>query len=204
MLFKDLDIIKPILRAVEEAGYQCGKEIFFAVNAGAGRLYEKQSGVYRFPAESRRCGQRVERSREELIEYLTRLTGEYPISLLEDPLYREDREGIQELEKKLEDREDCEKKTVLGRRSVMIDPGEIYTLTELSERVREVTEQGKGIILCRQRKETEDAALVDAAVAFGIGQMKLGSPGCLEAAVKYNRLLKLEEKLGKSLGTDCP
>ena len=96
------------------------------------------------------------------------------------------------------------KKTVLGRRSVMIDPGEIYTLTELSERVREVTEQGKGIILCRQRKETEDAALVDAAVAFGIGQMKLGSPGCLEAAVKYNRLLKLEEKLGKSLGTDCP
>ena len=102
------------------------------------------------------------------------------------------------------DQEDCEKKTVLGRRSVMIDPGEIYTLTELSERVREVTEQGKGIILCRQRKETEDAALVDAAVAFGIGQMKLGSPGCLEAAVKYNRLLKLEEKLGKSLGTDCP
>ena len=112
--------------------------------------------------------------------------------------------AMQELEKKLEDREDCEKKTVLGRRSVMIDPGEIYTLTELSERVREVTEQGKGIILCRQRKETEDAALVDAAVAFGIGQMKLGSPGCLEAAVKYNRLLKLEEKLGKSLGTDCP
>lgn len=49
---------------------------------------------------------------------LTRLTGEYPISLLEDPLYREDREGIQELEKKLEDREDCEKKTVLGRRSL--------------------------------------------------------------------------------------
>ena len=200
----DGGVLKLLEKAVEEAGYQCGKEIFFAVNAGAGRLYEKQSGVYRFPAESRRCGQRVERSREELIEYLTRLTGEYPISLLEDPLYREDREGIQELEKKLEDREDCEKKTVLGRRSVMIDPGEIYTLTELSERVREVTEQGKGIILCRQRKETEDAALVDAAVAFGIGQMKLGSPGCLEAAVKYNRLLKLEEKLGKSLGTDCP
>ncbi len=64
------------------------KRNLFAVNAGAGRLYEKQSGVYRFPAESRRCGQRVERSREELIEYLTRLTGEYPISLLEDPLYR--------------------------------------------------------------------------------------------------------------------
>ena len=59
--------------------------------------------------------------------------------------------AMQELEKKLEDREDCEKKTVLGRRSVMIDPGEIYTLTELSERVREVTEQGKGIILCRRR-----------------------------------------------------
>lgn len=91
-------------------GISMWKRNLFAVNAGAGRLYEKQSGVYRFPAESRRCGQRVERSREELIEYLTRLTGEYPISLLEDPLYREDREGIQELEKKLEDREDCEKR----------------------------------------------------------------------------------------------
>lgn len=113
----DGGVLKLLEKAVEEAGYQCGKEIFFAVNAGAGRLYEKQSGVYRFPAESRRCGQRVERSREELIEYLTRLTGEYPISLLEDPLYREDREGIQELEKKLEDREDCEKKTVCYDRS---------------------------------------------------------------------------------------
>ena len=92
-------MLKLLEKAVEEAGYQCGKRNLFAVNAGAGRLYEKQSGVYRFPAESRRCGQRVERSREELIEYLTRLTGEYPISLLEDPLYREDQEGIQELEK---------------------------------------------------------------------------------------------------------
>lgn len=54
----DGGVLKLLEKAVEEAGYQCGKEIFFAVNAGAGRLYEKQSGVYRFPAESRRCGQR--------------------------------------------------------------------------------------------------------------------------------------------------
>lgn len=185
-------------------GISMWKEIFFAVNAGAGRLYEKQSGVYRFPAESRRCGQRVERSREELIEYLTRLTGEYPISLLEDPLYREDREGIQELEKKLEDREDCEKKTVLGRRSVMIDPRRNLYPDRTFRACTGSNGAGKRNYFSRQRKETEDAALVDAAVAFGIGQMKLGSPGCLEAAVKYNRLLKLEEKLGKSLGTDCP
>ena len=36
----DGGVLKLLEKAVEEAGYQCGKEIFFAVNAGAGRLYE--------------------------------------------------------------------------------------------------------------------------------------------------------------------
>ncbi len=65
------------------------KEIFLQSMQELEDCMKSSQGVYRFPAESRRCGQRVERSREELIEYLTRLTGEYPISLLEDPLYRE-------------------------------------------------------------------------------------------------------------------
>ena len=82
----------------------------------------------------------------------------------------------------------------------MIDPGEIYTLTELSERVREVTEQGKGIILCRQRKETEDAALVDAAVAFGIGQMKLGSPGMPGGGSEVQSSFEAGRKTGKIVG----
>ncbi len=39
-------------KAVSEAGYECGKDIVFAMDAAASELYEENSGMYYFPGES--------------------------------------------------------------------------------------------------------------------------------------------------------
>ena len=45
--------------------------------------------------------------------------------------------------------------------------------------------------------ETDDDFIADLAVAVGARQIKLGSPVRMERNVKYNRLLKIAEELGK-------
>jgi enolase len=45
--------------------------------------------------------------------------------------------------------------------------------------------------------ETEDTFIADLVVGLGTGQIKTGAPCRSERTAKYNRLLKIEEQLGK-------
>ena len=45
--------------------------------------------------------------------------------------------------------------------------------------------------------ETEDTTIADLAVATSTGQIKSGAPARGERTAKYNRLLRIEEELGK-------
>ena len=44
--------------------------------------------------------------------------------------------------------------------------------------------------------ETEDTTIADLAVALSTGQIKSGAPARGERIAKYNRLLRIEKKLG--------
>ena len=46
--------------------------------------------------------------------------------------------------------------------------------------------------------ETEDTTIADLAVALNTGQIKTGSASRSDRIAKYNRLLRIEEELGKS------
>jgi enolase len=53
--------------------------------------------------------------------------------------------------------------------------------------------------------ETEDTTIADLSVALSSGQIKTGAPCRSERTAKYNRLLRIEEELGKNAeygGTD--
>jgi enolase len=47
--------------------------------------------------------------------------------------------------------------------------------------------------------ETEDATIADLAVATAAGQIKIGSVARSERLAKYNRLLRIEERLGSEI-----
>ena len=45
--------------------------------------------------------------------------------------------------------------------------------------------------------ETEDTFLADFTVGIGCGELKSGAPCRTERTAKYNRILRIEEELGK-------
>ena len=110
------EVFDYLVKAVKEAGYECGKDIVFAMDAAASELHEENSGLYYFPGESRilqkaqgtaqkdgDCGCQADtpdteavtvmRTTQEMIGLYQELCDKYPIYSIEDGLDEEDWEG---------------------------------------------------------------------------------------------------------------
>ena len=106
-------------RAVKEAGYKCGEDIVFAMDAAASELHEDNAGMYYFKGETQilknaredRCECDAEtpdtesmvvlRTTDEMIDLYEKLCDRYPIISIEDGLDEEDYEGWKKLTKRL-------------------------------------------------------------------------------------------------------
>ena len=56
---------------------------------------------------------------------------------------------------------------------------------------------GYNVIISHRSGETEDTSIADIAVGVSAGQIKTGAPSRTDRTAKYNRLLCIEEQLGK-------
>ena len=56
---------------------------------------------------------------------------------------------------------------------------------------------GYTAVVSHRSGETEDTFIADLAVALNAGQIKTGAPSRSERVAKYNRLLRIEEELGR-------
>lgn len=204
------EIFEVLSLAVREAGYEPGKEIFFAMDAAASELYLEKENVYYFPGESFMKGEKVIRTAEEMVEYYEKLVGEYPLISIEDGLWEEDWSGWKLLTKKLGGRVQlvgddlfvtnvkrisrgiCEK----AGNAVLIKVNQIGTLTEAVAAVRMTQKAGWNPVISHRSGESEDTFIADLAVAMGAGQIKTGAPCRGERTAKYNRLLAIEDRLG--------
>jgi enolase len=82
--------------------------------------------------------------------------------------------------------------------AVLIKLNQIGTVTESIEAINLCHRAGWGYVVSHRSGETEDAFLADFAVAMGGRQIKTGSASRSERIAKYNRLLEIEQLLGKS------
>lgn len=209
---KDIkEAVRLIRDAVEQAGYGFGQDIKAALDVRASALYDRQQGVYSFPGESRRQGREIVRDTDEMIRYYEELISEFPICSLTDPLDREDWKGWKDLTARLGGRiqlagdelfAGSPQKLSRGIRegaanAVVLKAGQTGTLTEMFRMIRAAQEGGYGVILSHRYTETEDTMIADIAAAFGAGWMKAGAPSRMEGTSKYNRLLRIEEKLSE-------
>ena len=120
------EVFDYLVKAVEEAGYVCGKDIVFAMDTAASELFQREAGQYYFPGESEiiqkeqkeerpsdgdtvagvpdteRIG--VMRTTEEMIDLYEELCNRYPICSIEDGLDEEDWEGWKQLTERLGNR----------------------------------------------------------------------------------------------------
>ena len=203
------EALRFIMDAVVEAGYKPRRDIMLALDVAATELYEKTSKKYIFEGESRMHGHKVVRSAEELIDYYEELTDEFPIISIEDSLDEEDWDGWELLTTRLgihiqlvgDDlfvtNKDRRNKGIQRQaaNAILIKVNQIGTLTEAFDAIEMAKNAGYRTIVSHRSGETADSIIADIAVAFNAGQIKTGAPCRSERVEKYNRLLRIEERL---------
>ena len=80
--------------------------------------------------------------------------------------------------------------------SILIKFNQIGTLTETFEAINMAKEAGYTSVISHRSGETEDTTISDLAVGTSAGQIKTGSLCRSDRVAKYNRLLRIEERLG--------
>lgn len=195
--------------AVKVAGYEPGRDLFFAMDAAASELYDEKNGIYEFPGETKMKGQQMARKTKVLIEYYEDLVSRFPIISIEDGLHEDDWEGWTELTRALGDRiqlvgDDLfvtnTKKLELGIRmkaanAILIKLNQIGTVSEALDAIELAHKNGYRTVISHRSGETDDTFIADLAVAVNSGQIKTGAPCRTERVVKYNELLRIEEQL---------
>ena len=198
------EAIDLIIAGIEKAGYKPGKDVAIALDPAASEFY--QDSRYVMKADKSKL------SSEEMIAYYANLVSKYPIISIEDGLAENDWNGWKVLTRQLgkkiqlvgDDIFVTNKKIVAEgikqgiANSVLIKLNQIGTVTETLETVELAKKKGYTCMFSHRSGETEDTFLSDIVVATGCGQIKAGAPARSERVAKYNRLLRIEEFMGKN------
>jgi enolase len=196
--------IEYILLAIEQAGYQPGKDCFIALDPAASEFYKE--GKYILSREAKELTSR------QIVDYYVKWVNNYPIISIEDGMAEDDWAGWQLLTSKLGDKiqlvgDDLYvtnvDRLIKGIRmkasnSILIKLNQIGTLTETISAINTAHNAGWTAIVSHRSGETEDTTIADLAVALNCGQIKAGAPCRSERTAKYNRLLKIEAELGNN------
>lgn len=82
--------------------------------------------------------------------------------------------------------------------SILIKYNQIGTLSETLETISLAKTNGYTCIISHRSGETEDTTIADLSLAVNSSQIKTGSASRTDRIAKYNRLLRIEEELGKN------
>ena len=196
------EALKLLVEAIESAGYVPGDDIAIAMDPAATELYS--DGTYRF------LGEAAERSPSEMVDYLDRLCGRFPIISIEDGMAEDDWDGWRAVTARLGGRiqlvgddvfvtnTDRLRRGIASgvANAILIKVNQVGTLTETLAAIAAAREAGYNVVISHRSGETEDVTIADLAVATGAGQIKTGAPSRSERVAKYNQLLRIEEELG--------
>lgn len=199
-----------IIRAIEKAGYRPKADLTIALDCAASEFYDPQTKTY-FEKKKKEIGKPfATRSASELIDYLEKLSSQYPIDSIEDALDQNDWNGWKELTARL-----GAKLQLVGddlfvtnplflqkgidqkvANAILIKVNQIGTLSETLQTIALAHANGYKNVISHRSGETEDTTIADIAVATRSGQIKTGSLSRSDRVAKYNRLLEIEDELG--------
>lgn len=207
----DEEALKAICSAVEKAGFTPGEDFKIALDPATTEMYEAakkegNEGSYYFWKQKKLLSQ------EEMISFWEDWVKRYPICSIEDAMSEEDWSGWQEITKRLGGKIQLVGDDLFVTNSVRLQKGidlksanailvkvnQIGTLTEALDAIELAKKSGYNTIISHRSGETEDTTISDIAVAVNSGQIKTGAPSRTDRTSKYNRLLRIEEELGKS------
>lgn len=195
-----------IMQAIEAAGYKPGKDIHLALDVAASEFYNAKTKKYELKGEGRFL------TSADMIAYYTELCKDFPIVSIEDGLDQNDWKGYTALTEALGDKiqivgDDffCTnvvrlKKGIRSKacNSILIKLNQIGSLTETLQCIKLAHDAGYTCVISHRSGESEDTTIADLAVATAAGQIKTGSLSRTDRTAKYNRLIVIEDQLGKA------
>ena len=179
--------IKLIINAIEKSGFKPGSDFSICLDVAANEL-----------------------KKPILIEEFTELIKKYPIRSIEDPFKEDDWDSWKKLTKNTKIQivgDDLFatnpkrlKKGILEKsaNTILVKLNQIGTVTETLEVIDLAHNSGFKTIISHRSGDSEDTFIADLAVATNSSQIKAGSLARSERVAKYNRLIRIEEELGKS------
>ncbi|MEM9494789.1 MAG: phosphopyruvate hydratase [Pseudomonadota bacterium] len=190
-----------ILKAVEDAGYRPGEDIFLALDAASTEFYK--NGKYELAGEGKSL------DGEAMAAYLADLVARYPVISIEDGMAEDDWEGWRALTQAVGDKcqlvgddlfvtNEARLRDGIAREcanSILVKVNQIGTLTETLNAVEAAHRAGYTAVMSHRSGETEDATIADLSVATNCGQIKTGSLARSDRTAKYNQLLRIEQEL---------
>jgi len=191
-----------IIEAAQKAGYRLPEQVVLAIDAAASEFLKGELYILKSEED-------LKLAPHEWTEKIISWIKKYPIAFLEDPLGEEAWSYWTQLNSQVGDdicvigddllttnasriKKGIEKKACNG---VVIKPNQVGTITETLEAVKLAHFAGFTTIVSHRAGETNDDLLADLAVGVGAPFCKFGAPARGERVAKYNRLLRIEEKL---------
>jgi enolase len=201
------EAIETVLKAIEEAGYKPGVDMYIAMDAATSELYNEKTGLYTFKKSDKR-----ELDSAGMVAYWTEWVNKYPILSIEDGCAEDDWKGWAGLTQAIGNKVQLvgddlfvtnSKRLQQGidqgvANSILVKVNQIGSLTETIEAVQLATKNSYTNIMSHRSGETEDTTIADLAVALNSGQIKTGSASRTDRIAKYNQLIRIEEELGSN------
>ena len=193
--------LEMLVLSIERAGFIPGEQVAIALDIAASEF--GKLGQYRLGLESRALDS------DGLIEMLLGWIAKYPIVSIEDPLAEDDPEGFARFTKAIGDQLQIvgddflvsssklirEAANIGAANTVLLKPNQRGTLSETLEAWKVAQELGYAAIVSARSGETEDTTIVDLAIGWNVGQLKVGSFARSERMAKWNHALRIEEEL---------
>ncbi|MFL2889363.1 MAG: phosphopyruvate hydratase [Pelagibacteraceae bacterium] len=197
------EALELIVDAIDKSKLTPGEDISICLDVAANELIDK-NGKYSIQSNNFV-------SVEEVIDYYKKLIMKYPIKSIEDPFAEDDWDAWKMITKKIGNNiqivgDDLfvtnKDRLKIGvdqksANSILIKPNQIGTLSETLEVVNLAKKNNFKTIISHRSGDTEDTFIADLAVATESSQIKTGSLARSERVSKYNRLIRIEETLGK-------
>ena len=186
-LNKNEEAINLIIKAIEKSGFKPGDDISICLDVAANELNTPKT-----------------------VEYYSELIKKYPIKSIEDPFGEDEWDSWKKLTENsnIQIVGDDLFATNINRvkrgikensaNAVLIKLNQIGTVSETLDVIDLTKKSGFKTIISHRSGDSEDTFIADLAVATNSSQIKTGSLARSERVSKYNRLLRIEEELGKS------
>jgi enolase len=194
--------LEMLVLSIERAGFIPGDQVAIALDIAASEF--GRQGQYRLGLESRALDS------DGMVEMLLGWIEKYPIVSIEDPLAEDDPVGFARFTQAIGHRLQIvgddflvsnanlirEAANLGAANTVLLKPNQQGTLSETLQAWNVAKEMGYSAIVSARSGETEDTTIVDLAIGWNVGQLKVGSFARSERMIKWNHALRIEEQLG--------